>query len=35
VAQLILQVIADPQNENNLQDVANKVEALTEKYPIQ
>ncbi|KRL21585.1 glycine hydroxymethyltransferase [Lentilactobacillus kisonensis DSM 19906 = JCM 15041] len=34
VAQLILQVIDDPENESNLQDVANKVEALTEKHPI-
>lgn len=35
VAKLILQVIDNPEDESNLQDVANKVEALTQKHPIE
>ncbi|KRM10115.1 serine hydroxymethyltransferase [Lentilactobacillus farraginis] len=34
VARLILQVIKAPQDDNNLKDVAAKVEQLTEKHPL-
>ncbi len=34
VANLILQVIANPTDENNLKDVSAKVEQLTEEHPI-
>ncbi|GAY73815.1 serine hydroxymethyltransferase [Lentilactobacillus kosonis] len=35
VAKLILQVIADPKNDDNLKQVAQQVRELTDKYPLE